>query len=239
MVCGMSEWNAKRFWKVTDVADGAAGWEVQLDGRVLRTPAKSALVLPTEKLARAIASEWDAQIDEIKPSEMPLTRTANSAIDKVTPQKAAVADMLAAYGENDLLCYRAEGPEALVARQAESWDPFLEWAAETLEARLLKTAGVIPVSQPSHSIARLRERVHALDAFTLAGFHDFVVLSGSLVLAFAALQNIKPIDIIWDASRIDEIWQEEKWGTDIEATEAASRKRSDFLQARIFLDLLV
>ena len=61
-------------------------------------------------MAEAIAAEWDAQDEMINPQTMPVTRTANAAIDKVAPQHAEVADMLAAYGDSDLLCYRADTP---------------------------------------------------------------------------------------------------------------------------------
>ncbi len=60
-------------------------------------------------MAQAIAAEWDAQTAHVKPETMPFTRMANSALDKVTPQFAEVADLIAAYGASDLLCYRADG----------------------------------------------------------------------------------------------------------------------------------
>jgi chaperone required for assembly of F1-ATPase len=169
---------------------------------------------------------------------MPLTRTANSALDKVAPQKAEVAEMLAAYGETDLICYRAEGPETLARRQSEIWDPLLAWAAETLSAPLVATVGVIPVPQPEASVARLRDQVHALDPFALAAFHDLVAISGSLVIALAALKRQGTPESLWDASRIDETWQEELWGHDEEAAEMALNKRADFLQAMRFLGLV-
>ncbi|MGL6210132.1 MAG: ATP12 family protein, partial [Paracoccaceae bacterium] len=107
----MSGWKAKRFWKQASVSPVDGGFAITLDGRPVKTPAKTPLVVPTEGLARAIAAEWDAQTGLVKPDTMPFTRTANSALDKVAPQFNEVVDMLAAYGETDLLCYRAIGPE--------------------------------------------------------------------------------------------------------------------------------
>lgn len=234
----MTGWTAKRFWKAATAETAPGGWEVRLDGRPVRTAAKAPLVLPTAALARAVAAEWDAQGATIDPAAMPLTRAANSAIDKVTPQREEVVAMLAAYGETDLLCHRAEAPEELVRRQAEAWDPLLSWAAAALSAPLIPTTGVIGVPQPAESLARLRAEVDALDPFELTAFHDLVALPGSLVLALAALRGQAPAEALWQASRVDERWQEELWGSDEEAARAAALKRRDFLQAMRFLDLL-
>ena len=175
----MSDWKAKRFWKETVVEPLDEGFEVRLDGRPVKTPAKRALVVPTQAMAEVVAAEWDAQEGEINPHLMPATKTANAAIDKVATQFAEVADMLADYGDADLLCYRAERPDALVARQNDLWDPMLEWGAETLGARLVARAGVMHVPQDAAELEKLRAHTHALTAFEFAAFHDLVSLSGS------------------------------------------------------------
>lgn len=232
----MSEWKQKRFWTEVTTQSGDAGWSVQLDGRAVKTPAKTALLLPTEALAQAVAAEWDAQDGVIDPLSMPFTRSANAALDKVAVQHAEVADMLAAYGDADLLCYRADAPTELVERQAEIWDPYLEWGADVLGARLYPRTGVIHESQSSEALATLSKQVHALDPFQLAAFHDLVSLSGSLILGFAAAQDLHPAPIIWAASRVDENWQEEQWGEDEEAQRQAEIKKSSFLHAKAFWD---
>ncbi|MDA5093289.1 ATPase [Aliiroseovarius sp. KMU-50] len=234
----MSGWAAKRFWKQTEVAEVAAdlggGFTITLDGRAVKTPAKTAFAVPTRALAEAIAAEWDAQENEINPNTMPVTRMANSAIDKVSTQFEAVADMLAAYGDSDLLCYRATQPEELIDRQAANWDPVLDWAAETFEARLKPVSGVIHEAQDSATLARLTAEVHALTPFELAAFHDLVGISGSLVLGLAVAKGHLSADQAWDLSRIDEKWQEEQWGEDDEATEQATLKRVAFVEASEF-----
>ncbi|MGR3434979.1 MAG: ATP12 family protein, partial [Shimia sp.] len=139
----MSDWEAKRFWTTTATEPVPGGWQIALDGKPVRTPFKSPLVLPTPALAAMVAAEWDAQGEVIDPLSMPATRAANSAIDKVAPQRAAVAAHLAEYGETDLTCYRAEAPPALVEAQARAWDPLLDWAAERYGARLRPTTGVM------------------------------------------------------------------------------------------------
>jgi len=233
----MSGWAPKRFWKVARTEPAEGGFTVRLDGRAVKTPAKAALVVPTLALAEAIAAEWDAQEGTVRPETMPFTRAANSAIDKVVPQLDEVRGLIAAYGGSDLLCYRAEGAEALAARQAAGWDPVLGWAATQLGAPLMATAGVMHIAQPEQSLARLTGAVAAFSAFELAALHDLVALSGSLVLALAVTDRHLPADEAWRLSRIDEDWQAELWGIDEEAAESAALKKADFLRAARFFEL--
>lgn len=235
----MSEWKQRRFWKeaaATQAQDGT-GWDVLLDGRPVRTPAKSPLILPTEGLAQAVAEEWQAQGEVVDPGAMPYTRMANSSLDKVAVQYDEVTAMIAEYGGSDLLCYRADGPQSLVQRQAEAWDPLLDWAASGLSAPLSMTAGVMHVAQPDASLAALRDAVRRFSPFQVAGLHDLVALSGSLVIALAVHHRVLPTQELWQRSRVDETFQEEQWGVDEEATELANRKRSEFLLAERFLRL--
>jgi len=215
---------------VAVVAEGD-GFAVALDGRPIRTPGKAPLRLPTRAFAEAVAAEWAAQGELIDPRMMPATRLANAAIDKVARQADAVAAHVAAYGASDLLCYRAEGPAELVAREAAEWDPLLAWAAEALGARLAVTRGVMPIAQDPVALARLEALVADLDPFALAAFHDLAALSGSLVLALAVIRGRLDLDEAWRLSRLDEDFQAEEWGADEEAAEAALRRRAAFLDA--------
>ena len=233
----MSTWTARRFWTDAQAIPLDGGFTVHLDARPVRTPLKAALVVPTLELAQAIAAEWQAQTGKVNPETMPYTRTANSAIDKVAPQRDAVAAMLAEYGGSDLLCYRAEGPDDLTLRQAAAWDPVLHWAKDALGAPLIATVGVMHVDQPADSLLRLRDAVDALDPFRLSAFHDLVAISGSLVLALAVTRRALTAEAAWDLSRIDENWQIALWGEDEEATKTAALKRGAFLQADRFYGL--
>lgn len=233
----MSGWKAKRFWKEARAEACEGGFTVRLDGRPVKTPAKVALVVPTMAMAEAIAAEWDAQTGEVKPDTMPVTRAANSAIDKIVPQRAAVVEIVAAYGGSDLLCYRAVGPEALVARQAAGWDPVLDWAEAALGVRLAVTAGVMHVAQEAGALARLTARVEGFDPFRLAAFHDLVAISGSLVLALAVTEGRLTPGEAWALSRIDETWQVEQWGEDEEAAASEAARHEGFLQAARFYAL--
>lgn len=234
----MSDWKAKRFWKETSVEACDAGYQVLLDGRPVKTPSKSDFAVPTRTLADLISAEWQAQEEDVRPDTMPFTRMANSAIDKVTVQHGAVADMLAEYGGTDLICYRATDPAELIERQAVGWDPLIAWAESELGAKLEATAGVMFHAQPDDSLAVLRDQVHAMDPFILTAFHDLVALSGSLIIGFAALRGYDTPENLWEISRIDESWQIHLWGKDDESEQMSAVKRQSFLDAWKFYSVL-
>lgn len=227
----MSEWKARRFWKEATVEDVGGGFGVLLDDRPVRTPMKAALVVPTRAYADAIAAEWAAQDEHINPETMPATRSANAAIDRVTFAMDEVVEMLAAYGDSDLLCYRAEHPEELVARQNAAWDPILDWASDTFRARLEPRTGVMHAPQDADALDALRLEVARFTPFELAAFHDLVTLTGSLVLALATTRSTHPSEEIWALSRVDEDFQIEQWGEDDEAGDVAELKKNSFLRA--------
>lgn len=233
----MSEWSAKRFWSDVEVTAQDAGYAVALDGRAVKTPAKAALIVPTRALAEAIAAEWHAQGERVDPRTMPCTRSANAAIDKVAVQHGEVAEMIAAYGDADLLCYRATAPEELVAEQAAAWDPLLAWSDSFLGARLTPVAGVIHAPQEPAALEILRAAVFAQDNYALTALHDLVSLSGSLVIGLAALHGDQDIEKLWKISRLDEDWQARLWGVDDEAAETAAIKCAAFLHAWRFFCL--
>ncbi|MCE2739133.1 MAG: ATPase [Rhodobacter sp.] len=230
----MSGWSAKRFWTETRVQKVDGGFTVRLDGRAVKTPAKTPLIVPTLAMAERIAAEWQAQQGTVDPRTMPWTRSANAALDKVGTQFAEVASLLAAYGDTDLLCYRAGGPPELALRQARAWDPLLAWSATALDAPLKATAGVMHVAQPPDSLARLTARIGRMTAFQLTGFHDLVVISGSLVLALAVTDRRLSAEEAWRLSRLDEHWQAEVWGRDEEAEVLEAARQESFLHAERF-----
>ena len=227
----------KRFWKEVAIGETAGGFEILLDTRAVRTPAKARLLLPSAALAGAVAEEWRAQGETVEPDGMPMTRRANAAIDKVTAQFDEVAALLCDYGGSDLLCYRAESPQELQNRQAAAWDPLLDWCAHAFGARLKVTRGVVPVAQDAPALAALRARVSGMDAFALTGFHDLVTLSGSLVIALATIDGFDEPGALWQRAQIDETWQQELWGADDEAAAAIEQKRRDYLDGFRFYRL--
>jgi hypothetical protein len=110
---------------------------------------------------------------------------ACTAIDQVAPNRGAVIGELMDYAGSDLLCYRADRPEALVARQAEVWQPLLDWAARELDAPLRVICGIRHEPQPEDALAALRRAVAALEDFPLTALDTATRASGSLVIALA------------------------------------------------------
>lgn len=228
----------KRFWKEVEVEKTDGGFEIRLDGKPVRTPAREPLAVPAQALAEAIAEEWRAAGEEVDPRAMPLTGIANAAIDRVAPGREAFARGLAHYAETDLACYRSEWPPELVERQARAWDTLLAWARRRYDVDFATTSGLMHVPQQPATVERLAHAVAALDPFQLAGLSPLVTVGGSLVAALAVLEKAMSAEAAWDAVSIDERWQLEQWGSDAEAEAALGNRRRDFLAAAKFLELL-
>lgn len=228
----------RRFWKEAVVIEEGDGFGIALDGRPVKTPARAALAVPTRALADAIAEEWAAAGETVDPRTMPLTGLANAAIDRVAADPAMFADDLARYSESDLTCYRAEGPEPLVAWQAESWNALLDWARRRYDVDFACTSGIVHTPQPEDSVAKLAHAVAVLDPFRLAALSPLVTIGGSLVAGLAVLEQAVPPETAWEAVSLDDRWQAEQWGEDAEAAKALDNRRRDFLAAARFLELL-
>ena len=224
----------KRFWTDVAIVDAEHGHAITLDTRPVRTPARLPLILPTRALADAVAVEWAAQGEEVDPRTMPMTGLSNAAIDRVQPDPAGIVAQIAGYAETDLLCYRADAPETLVARQAEAWDPLLDWARLRYDIAFRVTAGIVHVAQPAETIARLRTAVAAQGPHILAALSPLVTIAGSLVLALAVIESAIDADTAFDTAHLDELWQVERWGEDALATEARLLRKADFLAAARF-----
>ncbi|MGH6784394.1 MAG: ATP12 family chaperone protein [Sphingomicrobium sp.] len=228
----------KRFWKSASAVEADGGFAIELDGRRVKTPARAELIVPTRGLANAIAAEWNECGETVDPRAMPLTGLANAVIDRVAPDKQQFADGIARYAETDLICYRAEGPDTLVARQAESWDALLGWARRRYDVDFACQRGVMHVAQPEETIRKLGHAVAVLDVFYLAGLSPLVTIGGSLVAGLAVLEKMMPATEAWEAVSLDDRWQMEQWGVDAEAEAALDLRRQDFLVAARFLELL-
>lgn len=220
----------RRFYQAVTVGDAAAAdaapsglpsaprnIAVLLDGKTARTPKKSELRLPTLALARAVAGEWAAQQESVDPGRMPLTRLANTAIDGVRGREADVAADIVKYSGSDLVCYRAERPQGLMARQAALWDPVVDFARQQLGAEFAVGQGLMHVAQSPESAAAVRRAVGPLEAFPLTALHTMTTLTGSALLALGVLRGAWTVDTAWTAAHVDEDWQIAQWGEDAEA----------------------
>ena len=228
----------KRFWKEAGAVRQGDGWSVRLDGKPVRTPGKASLALPTEALADAIAEEWNAVGETLDPRSLPLTGLANAAIDRIAPAREAFVANLANYALGDLACYRADGPPALVALQAEPWDALLGWARRRFDVDFRTTSGIMHVDQPAATVERLVHALALLDSYRLAGLSPLVTIGGSLLAALAVHEKALSAEDAWQAVTIDDRWQLEQWGSDSEAEAALANRHRDFLAAARFLELL-
>lgn len=224
----------KRFYKNAAVAPVAGGFTVALDGKPVRTPAKAPLIVPSRALADAIAEEWQRQGDTIVTALLPLTRLTSTAIDLVAGRRPEIVAEVANFAGTDLVCYRAEHPPALVARQHEAWQPLIDWTTRRFDAPLTVTTGVTPVAQPEPSLRALRRAVYAYDELTLAALHLATAACGSLVVALALVEARIDVETAFAVSQLDETFEIEHWGEDFEQTNRRALLKDDIaLAARV------
>lgn len=226
----------KRFFKIAAVGEAAGGYTVLLDGKPMRTPAKAPLAVRSKKLAEAIAAEWQAQDETIKPAALPLTRLAGTGIDLVSQRRDAIVAEIAKYAATDLVCYRAEAPSELATRQHRAWQPHLDWAG-TRYAPLTVTAGISPVAQAPEALAAYRNAVASYDDMTLTALHLATTTLGSLVLALALIEGRIAADEAFAAAELDQSFQIEQWGEDAEAMARRTAVRDDIGVAARFAAL--
>jgi chaperone required for assembly of F1-ATPase len=227
----------KRYYRETGWKPTSGGFVATLDGRPLTTPDGRALVLKTERLAEAIAGEWAAQADRIGPDTLPLTRLACAVIDRVAADRQGVVDHVTGYGSTDLLCYRVGRPDALAKRQQAAWEPLLDWAARALGARLRVTDGIAPVPQSDDALAALVRAVERLDDLRLTALASATEVSGSLIIGLALVLGRIDADGAAQASQLDESWQTEKWGEDIDGLRRRQGLTRELAAAAEFLEL--
>ncbi|HLY46564.1 MAG TPA: ATP12 family protein [Stellaceae bacterium] len=228
----------KRVYKQVEARPVEGGWGVALDGRAMRTPGRNQLIVPGGPLATAIAAEWDAQREEIRPATMPLTRLAATAIDRTAPQRQRVVAETAGYAATDLVCYRAERPPALVARQAAEWQPLVDWAAARYDAALAVTSGILPTPQSPAALRAFAAAVAAHDDFRLTALHLLTACCGSLVIALAVTEARLDAAAAFALSQLDESFQIEAWGEDSEAAARRHALAADIEAAARFIELL-
>ncbi|MEM7169609.1 MAG: ATP12 family protein [Pseudomonadota bacterium] len=229
----------KRFYTDVGVAPkGEEGFEVKLDNRVLRTPAKKDLVLPSEALAGEIAAEWQAQSEQVIPASMPFMSLVSTAIDHVSPRRPMIVEEVAAFGGHDLICYWAEDQPDLVAKQQAVWQPLLDWAALTHDARLIVVQGVLPQDQPESALRALHRVVEAHDDFRLTALAAATQATGSLIIGLSLMGGQLSLDEAVQAAQLDELYQAELWGEDHEAKARRQALREEMLAAQRFAALL-
>jgi chaperone required for assembly of F1-ATPase len=229
----------KRFYKAVDVVEEEGGFVIQLDGKNIKTPSKAVVQVANEPTARLLAAEWQAQDENIDPTTMPITRLVNTAIDGVAIDLQAVKEDIIRFAGSDLLCYRAEGPHGLLAKQQLHWDPLIDWAQSVLSARFVLTEGIIHIAQPAEAMAAFGAHVGMIDQpLQLASVHSLTSLTGSAIIAMALWKEGIALDEAWGAAHVDEDWQASQWGEDNEAQALRTSRKRDFDAAVKLLDAL-
>jgi chaperone required for assembly of F1-ATPase len=227
----------RRFFKAVGTSAGPEGIAVTLDGKPIRTPAGRALAAPRQAIADALRQEWDAQADAIDPARMPLTRLANSIVDGVATRPDEAAADIIKYLGSDLLFYRADGPEGLIAKQGAEWDPVVRWAADEFGARFVLAEGIVHAAQPEPAIAAAKTVMPA-DAWSLGALHSITTLTGSALLALALAQGFRDAGSTWRAAHVDEDWNIEKWGFDELAAARRAGREAEFNTAALVLEAM-
>lgn len=225
---------ARRFYKTVAVTPERG---IALDGRPVKTPKKASLVLPTEALAQAVAAEWEAQGGKIDPVTMLMTKLANTAIDRVGLERPRILAEILDYAASDLVCYRADRPPDLVARQAQHWNPVIEWALTALGAPFEVTLGVVHKPQPPEALHAVGSALAALNDYEIAALHTTMTLTGSALIALMVTRKALSADAAWAAAHVDEDFQIANWGEDAEAAERRAGRYREFVSCCRFLEL--
>jgi chaperone required for assembly of F1-ATPase len=199
------------------------------------TPKRRGLKAPNVKIAQAMAGEWEAQRDSIDPGTMPLTRLSNAIIDGVADAPEAVRDEIVKYLGSDLIFYRADSPEGLVAKQTQQWDPLIAFARDTFGARFVLTQGIVHQAQPSEAIAAAAVSIPA-DPWKLGALAAITTITGSALIALALAANAITPDAAWTAANIDEDWNIAAWGEDAEVLARRAARRAEFDAAVLVLN---
>ena len=226
---------AKRFYEHAEMVVNSGEYSVALDGRAIKTPAGLNLILPSERLAGVVVDEWNAQGETIDAATMPMFRNAATVIDRVAPRRADVIQVTVKFGETDLLCYRAEAPEDLVERQSINWQPWLDWAANSLGAEMPVTTGIVPINQPA--AAALRAALEALGDYQLMGVSAATAAAGSLILGLALGADAVSAEDAARLALLDDLYQAEHWGEDGEAESHRRWVRGEIEEAARFMEL--
>jgi chaperone required for assembly of F1-ATPase len=228
----------RRDFKTASLRESEHGYGLFLDDRAVKTPLGKPLRIPHEALAQAFLTEWEGRQDRIDFHATALTRLLIAAIDGGAAAVPSWREEILNYARSDLLCYRASKPRALAERQNRAWDPFLEWLRKDIGAALAVTRGIRAVSQPHAAIAAMARTIGQDSPYRLCALKAATTITGSAVLALALWKGPFAASEIFDASRLDEHFQQERWGVDGEAKDCEDALAREFDAAATVLSLI-
>ena len=142
----------------------------------------------------------------------------------------------------DLVLYRAETPQALVARQSAAWDPVLEWAAASLGARFACAAGMTFRAQSEEALDAARAAIPRgpglPDVWRVGALNAITTLTGSALIALAVAGRALSLAQAWAAAHVDEDWNMEQWGQDEIALAHRAERFAEMQAATLVLQSL-
>ncbi len=225
----------RKFYTSVEVSDSNA---ILLDGRPVKTPMKNMLAMPNRSLADVVAAEWIAQNAVIDTTTMPITKLANTALDRATAERENVLVEIVEYAGSDLVCYWADRPPELLALQRENWQPIIDWANVTLAANFTHATGITHVEQNDASLVAVRRHIEGLGPWVLTGVYLLMTLTGSSLLALMLQTGQIGADAGWAAAHVDEDYQISQWGEDHEAIARRLIRRREYDGLLQFLAML-
>ncbi|MCP5382608.1 MAG: ATPase [Kordiimonadaceae bacterium] len=228
----------KRFYKKVTVENENDGFFVLLDGKKVKTPEKSPCLMPTRKLAEAVAKEWNDQVKAIIPATMPIFKLVNTAIDRVGKRRDELISELVSFAGSDQICYRAEAPDTLVKLQDSTWNPLLDWLKNKFDIKLKLSAGIIFVEQDGEQLDKFRTIFENIESFELTALYTMVTVTGSVTIGLSLFNGHSSFEQAWEAGHLDENFQASEWGIDEEAEQRRSALKAELANAEYFLNLV-
>ncbi|MEZ5757296.1 MAG: ATP12 family protein [Emcibacteraceae bacterium] len=227
----------KRFYKQVTVEKENGGYFVLLDGKKVKTPEKSPCLMPTRKMAEAVAKEWDDQDKDIKPATMPIFKLVNTAIDRVGKRREELINEMISFAGSDQLCYRAEAPDTLVELQNSMWNPLLDWLKDQFDIKLKLSTGIIFVEQDRVQLDKFRIIFEKMESFELTALYTMITVTGSVTVGLSLFSGHQSLEQAWEAGHLDENFQASEWGIDEEAERRRSALKTELANADYFLKL--
>jgi len=234
----------KKFYTLVSTTKNDTGYAITLDGRAVKTPLKHDVITPHKNLAQAIVQEWADQGDEIIPDSMPLTQILSTRIDRIVKERDVMETTVLNYLDTDLLCYRSDAPPPELGQaQCETWDPYLDWFYDTFGIRLKTTTTIAALKHDEAAHKAVEEYVRNLEDDHFGVLQLITSISGSLILALAALHEQASANDIFTAMRVEEGFKAKIYNEDLHGGDPAQEKkdkaiRIDLEAALRYLELI-
>ncbi|XP_013380946.1 ATP synthase mitochondrial F1 complex assembly factor 2 [Lingula anatina] len=203
-----------RFYKNAHIKHSKQGWEVLLDKKKLKTPFGNVFQVPSEALALAVATEWNAQEKVIKSHDMHLTSLCNTAIDNPTHRnKEQTVDSIIHFLDTDTICYWLDEPEELTDLQNAEWKPMIEWLQHRYDISVEPTYGLLPPGIPEETRALLQRHLNSYTPWALVGFEYCTDALKSLILTLGVMDRHLSVEKAVELSRLELEFQIKRWGS--------------------------